>query len=192
MDAARTRGRPAGVTVDIELNGRRRTVDVRRDGEGWVVSVEGRTHTISVSEVAGRWSFLTSLAGARSSGSGNETAWRSDEVSFEDDGSGSVVHVNGEAVRLSVIDARAGGWRRAHESSDGADGPRAIRAPMPGRIVKVLVKPGDAVAARQGVVVVEAMKMENELRAPRAGVVADVRASAGMSVEANAVLVTLT
>ena len=60
---------------------------------------------------------------------------------------------------------------------------------MPGRIVKVLVKAGDRVAGGQGLVVVEAMKMENELRAPRDGTVAAVRVSEGMSVDANAVLV---
>jgi biotin carboxyl carrier protein len=64
-----------------------------------------------------------------------------------------------------------------------------VIAPMPGRIVKVLVKAGDRVARGQGLVVVEAMKMENELRAPREGTVAAVRVSEGMSVEASAVLV---
>jgi len=62
---------------------------------------------------------------------------------------------------------------------------------MPGRVVRVLVAPGDAVEARQAVVVVEAMKMENELRAPRAGIVAEVRVAEGASVEANTVLVVL-
>ena len=62
---------------------------------------------------------------------------------------------------------------------------------MPGRVVKVLVNAGDTVAAHQGLVVVEAMKMENELRAPRAGRVTRVNVVDGMSVEANAVLVTL-
>jgi biotin carboxyl carrier protein len=59
---------------------------------------------------------------------------------------------------------------------------------MPGRIVKVLVKPGDVVAARQGVVVVEAMKMENELRSPKAGTIGEVKVTEGTSVEAGAVL----
>ena len=62
---------------------------------------------------------------------------------------------------------------------------------MPGRIVKVLVTKGDVVDARQGLVVVEAMKMENELRAPRAGTVSEVLVSEGMSVEAGAVLVVI-
>jgi biotin carboxyl carrier protein len=63
---------------------------------------------------------------------------------------------------------------------------------MPGRVVRVLVTPGAAVAARQGLVVVEAMKMENELRAPRAGTVAEIRVREGAPVEANAVLVVIT
>jgi biotin carboxyl carrier protein len=60
---------------------------------------------------------------------------------------------------------------------------------MPGRVVRVLVSPGDAVQARQGVVVVEAMKMENELRAPKAGTVREVNVAVGASVEAGRVLV---
>jgi biotin carboxyl carrier protein len=62
---------------------------------------------------------------------------------------------------------------------------------MPGRIVRVLVGPGDEVTARQGVVVVEAMKMENELRAPKAGRVREVAVSPGVSVEAGRVLVVI-
>ena len=62
---------------------------------------------------------------------------------------------------------------------------------MPGRITKVLVQVGDAVEARQGVVVVEAMKMENELRSPRAGTVTHVPAVEGALVEAHAVLVVI-
>jgi biotin carboxyl carrier protein len=62
---------------------------------------------------------------------------------------------------------------------------------MPGRVVKLLVAPGTVVEARQGIVVVEAMKMENELRAPRAGVVREVRVAEGASVEAQAVLVVI-
>ena len=62
---------------------------------------------------------------------------------------------------------------------------------MPGRAVRVLVSVGDHVRARQGVIVVEAMKMENELRAPRDGIVKDVRVAAGAAVEAGAVLVVI-
>jgi len=60
---------------------------------------------------------------------------------------------------------------------------------MPGKVVRVLVAAGDQVDVRQGVVVVEAMKMENELRAPRAGVVREVAVQEGASVEAGTTLV---
>ncbi len=66
-----------------------------------------------------------------------------------------------------------------------------IKAPMPGRVVRVLVAVGDRVTARQGVVVVEAMKMENELRAPGDGIVMEVAARPGAVVESGAVLIVI-
>ena len=80
----------------------------------------------------------------------------------------------------------------APDGAAGSDGEQAVTAPMPGRVVRVLVAPGDTVTARQGVVVVEAMKMENELRTPRAGVVKDVAVTPGTLVEAGRVLVVVT
>ena len=80
------------------------------------------------------------------------------------------------------------GRRRSHEAGGAGKGPQRIVAPMPGKVVKVLVQPGNQVAARQGVVIVEAMKMENELRAPRAGTVSEVKVVEGSSVEAGAIL----
>jgi biotin carboxyl carrier protein len=82
--------------------------------------------------------------------------------------------------------------RRARRSGSGESagtGEQRILAPMPGRVVRVLVKPGDEVAARQGLVVVEAMKMENELTAARAGRVKDVGVAEGQSVQAGQLLV---
>ena len=72
-------------------------------------------------------------------------------------------------------------------AAHGIDHP--ITAPMPGRVMRVLVGVGDAVVARQGVVVIEAMKMENELRTSRDGVVKEVRVVPGAAVETGAVLV---
>ncbi len=71
------------------------------------------------------------------------------------------------------------------------DGPVAVRAPMPGLVVRVLVEPGAVVGAGQGLVVVEAMKMENELKAPGDGVVARVHVAPGARVEKGAALVEL-
>ncbi len=66
-----------------------------------------------------------------------------------------------------------------------------IKAPMPGRIVRVLVAVGDRVVARQGVVVVEAMKMENELRTPRDGTVKEVAVAPGAAVDSGALLLVI-
>ena len=83
-------------------------------------------------------------------------------------------------------------WGRKDEGGHGASGPQRVLAPMPGKIVRVLVKPGDVVQARQGLVVIEAMKMENELRAARGGTVAEVQAREAMSVDAGTLLVVIT
>ncbi len=72
-----------------------------------------------------------------------------------------------------------------------ADAPAALRAPMPGRVIKILVKVGERVAVGQPAVVVEAMKMENELRATRAGTVQALRCDEGAAVEAGQDLVVI-
>jgi biotin carboxyl carrier protein len=77
------------------------------------------------------------------------------------------------------------------KKTSSPSGDRTVKAPMPGRVVKVLVAPGDAVAAGQGLVVLEAMKMENEVRARAEGTVAEVHVAAGAAVEGGAKLVTL-
>ncbi len=82
------------------------------------------------------------------------------------------------------------GFSTSLAGTSSAD-PISIKAPMPGRVMRVLVAVGDRVIARQGVVVVEAMKMENELRSPRDGVVKEVAAVAGAAVETGAVLVVI-
>ncbi len=69
-----------------------------------------------------------------------------------------------------------------------ADGPVTVKAPMPGRIVKVFVSAGDSVNVGQPALVIEAMKMENQLVCPRAGTVREVRVSAGAAVERGAAL----
>jgi len=72
-----------------------------------------------------------------------------------------------------------------------AAGPVTLRSPIPGRVAKLLAKAGDKVAAGQTVVVLEAMKMENELRAPRGGTVSEIRCAEGAPVEAGQDLATI-
>ncbi len=81
-------------------------------------------------------------------------------------------------------------WRRTGSSIE-AEGPQEIMAPMPGKIVKILVSEGQQVERNQGLLVIEAMKMQNELRAPRAGRVDRVYIAEGRGVETGARLLRL-
>ena len=168
------------MTVGIEAGGRTRTVEVRRNNHGFVVSVDGREHAVDVHEIDGTWSLLLGT--------------HSHEVSFVEGVDGAMmVHVDGQAVPVSVDSARRAWRARGRGVGVGtpgdAAGPHQVVAPMPGKIVKVLVKAGHGVQQRQGLVVVEAMKMENELRSPKAGTVSEVRVEEGTLVEAGAILV---
>lgn len=95
----------------------------------------------------------------------------------------------GEARAIAeVLSERLRSKRRGHGDSLGGGGTE-LRAPMPGRVVKVLVAKGQTVELDDPCVVIEAMKMENELRAPTAGTVAEVLVSEGAAVEGQALLV---
>jgi biotin carboxyl carrier protein len=96
--------------------------------------------------------------------------------------------VDGIPVAVTVAQVLAA---RRGAAPGGRTGDGSLRAPMAGRVVRVMVARGQPVAARQGLVVVEAMKMENELRAPHAGVVRAVHIAAGDSVDSGQVLVEL-
>ena len=94
--------------------------------------------------------------------------------------------VNGIPLAVEVFDPRGLRGRRAGASSAGR---QEVAAPMPGKVVRVLVAPGDAVEAGQGLVVVEAMKMQNEMKSPKAGRVTEVRTRSGAAVIAGEALV---
>jgi biotin carboxyl carrier protein len=98
-----------------------------------------------------------------------------------------LVHVEGLRLQ-TVVSTRV---RRGASSAGAATGPLRVLAPMPGKVVRVPVGPGDQVGARQPLVVIEAMKMENALSAGRAGIVREVLVQEGMSVEAGRPLVVL-
>jgi biotin carboxyl carrier protein len=97
--------------------------------------------------------------------------------------SGHRSYVRVESERMRAADQA--------KKSGATSGDRVVKSPMPGRVVKVMVAKGDKVEAGQGLVVVEAMKMENEVKAKAAGVVAEVHVTAGTAVEGHAKLVTL-
>ena len=98
------------------------------------------------------------------------------------------VHLDGRTIPVQIRQAGAFGRQKKEGGGAPSTGPQRIVSPMPGKVIRVLVKAGDAVQARQGLVVVEAMKMENELRSARNGRVRDVSVAEGQSVDAGTVL----
>ena len=99
--------------------------------------------------------------------------------------------IDGYRYEAEALDERRRALRDLSAANAGPTGPAPILAPMPGLIVRVNVSPGDSVEAGQGVVVMEAMKMENELRATGPGKVRSVEVAAGTAVEKGALLVAL-
>ena len=155
-----------------------RELEVEVDGDR--VTVAGRTRTASLRAIAGTSSRQLVLDGRpavltlRSSGRGQWTVAR-----------------RGDRWDAEVLDERTRHIRSLTAGASAERGPATLRAPMPGLVVRVLVEVGQEVAARAGVVVLEAMKMENELKASAAGVVAVVRVGPGEPVEKGQVLVEL-
>lgn len=143
------------------------------EGERLLVWLDGREIKADAVEVsAGAYSIL--LSG------------RSFEVRVEPTEGGVQVHAGAQVFRVQVLDPRA--WRGKRGAVLEAEGRQQVTAPMPGKVVRVLVAAGDAVEAGQGLLVIEAMKMQNEIRAPRAGKVERLLVVEGQPVNAGEVL----
>jgi biotin carboxyl carrier protein len=164
------------VTFDVEVAGRVFRVEVSRTAGRERVTVDGRPVAVDAAPAGRSWSLLI--------------GHRSHDVSVEETGGGMLqARVDGQLVEVAVRPAtrHAAAGVGAREGR-AADGPRRVVAPMPGRVVKVLVRTGDVVVPQQALMVIEAMKMENELRAASAGTVTDLRVAEGALVESGAVL----
>jgi len=102
-----------------------------------------------------------------------------------------MVLVNGQPFRVEIQEERERRLRAASGKGDARAGRRTVTAPMPGKVTRLLVRQGDTVRAGDGIVVVEAMKMENELKAPVSGTVREVRVAEGKPVSGGDVLVVI-
>jgi biotin carboxyl carrier protein len=181
------------VQYEVEINGRIRRVAVQRAGGRVTASIDGRIRQVDAARIDAHTMSLLVDEGAASY-----------DVFVSSDPATGLLHVRIGTVVIDVADVTHCGFsggpstsprtaRRLNrdQGGDSGAGPQRIVAPMPGKVVRVGVKTGDAVRARQTVVVVEAMKMENELKAARDGVVSELLAVAGASVEAGALLVVI-
>lgn len=169
------------MNVEIEVNGRAHAVRIDRSGSRYRIESDGRVDVVDVARVDGHTMSMI-VAGER------ETSHEATLLEGREPGE---LHVY---LRAGVVHTRVAGapgqrrWSAKSAAPGGPDGPQRVTAPMPGKIVKVLARPGERVAARQGVIVIEAMKMENELRAARDGRVRDVLVAEGDLVEAGRLL----
>ena len=158
--------------VDAAVDGHVYRVEVTGGQGRYTVAVDGRRLDVDWREAGGPFASLL-IEG------------RSHRVGLEPRPGGFRVLVGSDELAVDLLEtARVDAAARL-----GPAGPARLLAPMPGRIVRVLAEPGQEVAAGQGLVVMEAMKMENELRSPRAGRVAEVHARERQTVETGALLV---
>jgi len=162
--------------IQIEMNGELRQIELTQgEAEGqYHASIDGE----ALIDVAARM-----LRPGVLSLHMNGKAYR---CVLEESAEGTAIHLAGKRLLYRVDDPRSLKSRRSRHG--GAEGPKSVTAPMPGRVVRVLAQVGDTIAAQQGVVVIEAMKMQNELRSPKAGKVVQLRAAAGDTVAAGDVL----
>jgi biotin carboxyl carrier protein len=108
------------------------------------------------------------------------------EIRRESSSEGVRIWINGESYAVEVSDPRS--FRGRNKRSDLGAGPRKLIAPMPGKVVRVLVSDSSEVEAGQGIMVIEAMKMQNEIKSPKKGRVQKIAVRSGASVNAGDLL----
>ena len=157
------------------------------------IAIDGKSHKLELNKVDGRWECL--LDGEKMNV--DAVIARPNVMSLIVDGQAFEVKremtatdlhfwVKSARFAVDVRDPRSLRSRRA--AGGGVEGPQQLKAPMPGKIVRVLAVAGTAVTAGQGVLVIEAMKMQNELKSPKEGTVKQIVVAEGASVTAGEVL----
>ncbi|HEX4642753.1 MAG TPA: biotin/lipoyl-containing protein [Candidatus Acidoferrales bacterium] len=163
---------------EITIDGARRSVEFSppKDSARAALAIDGRQVDADAVRISGDvYSIL--LSG------------RSVEVTVEETSGGLLLRANGREFHVEIIDPRS--WRRGRGAGIELEGQQQLLAPMPGKIVRVLVAAGEQVSAGQGLLVIEAMKMQNEIRSPKSGKVEKL-AREGQTVNAGEVLAIVT
>jgi biotin carboxyl carrier protein len=164
---------------EILINGTRRNVEFAphaKETSHVTFTVDGRLVKADVIRISP--SAYSILLGGRSL-----------EVATEETSGGMLLRANGLEFHVEIIDPRS--WRRGRGAGIELEGRQRLVAPMPGKIVRVLVAAGQQVSAGQGLLVIEAMKMQNEIRSPKSGTVEKL-AREGQTVNAGEILAIVT
>jgi biotin carboxyl carrier protein len=159
---------------DVHISGKTRVVELVRDAGLWRISLDGQPVDADATEISPN--IFSILIGGESH-----------EIRVAPSPGGALILQTGHhEFTAEVVDPRA--WRGRRHGPVEAEGRQQILAPMPGKVIRLLVQPGDKVEAGQGLLVVEAMKMQNEIRSPKSGTVERLLAKEGQPVNAGDVL----
>ena len=145
------------MVIQLEINGELRQIELTRaDADGqYRASIDSGTALDIAAQMLRPGVLSLQIEG------------KSYRCVLEESPEGTAIHLAGRRLLYRVDDPRSLKSRRKRHG--GAEGPKPVTAPMPGRVVRVLANVGDSVEAHQGIVVIEAMKMQNELKSPKAG-----------------------
>jgi biotin carboxyl carrier protein len=160
------------MTYEITIGDKTHRVELDRIENGWSCRLDGRE--IPVDAVLARADVLSLRLGDRAF-----------EVKYERVGSETHFWVGSERFAVEVRDPRS---LRGRLRASDEQGPKKLTAPMPGKVVRILVAQGAEIEAGAGVVVVEAMKMQNEVKSPKKGVIQKISVNVGAAVNAGDVL----
>ena len=160
------------MTYDVSIDGKSHRLELSRIDDRWSCRVDGRE--IEVDAILARPDVLSLRIGNKAY-----------EVKCERVGGELHLWVGRVRFATEIRDPRS---LRGRSRAVDENGPRKLTAPMPGKIVRVLAKQGDDVEAGAGVLVVEAMKMQNEIKSPKKGTIQKILASEGAAVSAGDVL----
>jgi biotin carboxyl carrier protein len=155
---------------EVALNGQVHRLELKRTENGWGCTLDGKDISVDVVQIsADAISLLLN---------GKSYEIRRDE--------GSKIFVENRPYEVIVTDPRS--WRGRRGRANADSGARKLTASMPGKVVRLLAAEGDEVQAGQGIVVIEAMKMQNEIRSPKQGRVQKLLVKEGTNVNAGEVL----
>jgi len=162
------------VKYEVLLAGKTRVVEFTQENGAWKISLDGNPLDANAVEVA------PNIFSVLLNGDSHQI-----RIAPRPDGT-LTLHTGLAEYHAEVTDPRS--WRGRRHGAVEAEGRQQVTAPMPGKVVRLLVQQGDSVEAGQGLLVVEAMKMQNEIRSPKSGKIEKLFAKEGQPVNAGEVL----
>ena len=154
----------------VSIAGNRHELELTQAQDGWECRMDGRIVHIDVRTISpGVLSII-----------------RDGKSCVVRQGANGAISVGEQSFEVSIADPRS--WRSRQLTAASAAGPQKLTASMPGKVVRILTTPGAHVKAGQGIAVIEAMKMQNELRSPRDGKISSILVQEGKAVNAGEVV----